>query len=363
MKTLGYGIIGCGRVSARHINTIEEGEGMRLAAIADTHIERAEQISAERPSRPAVYADYNDLLADENVDVAVICLPSQLHAEATIAAVDAGKHIYCEKVMAATLNEARAMIDAAETNGIKLNIGHNTRYFPPYAQAHRLIQDGQIGEVIAIDGAFPTSAMLPDTVRSTFWGIRAGARGHGMVMNFGCHYIDAARYLCGEEFSRVSACITNRYSRGQAPEDQYLITAVCQSGAIVTIAQYSQLTHIGSRNTGFMVYGSEGTLEVFYQPDHLAITRAGDEDSTAIEFDADIRTEGAWTRLHREFRQAIEDDTTPPVPGIEGYRNIEWALGAYLADEQRAWVALPLVEEYRDYAGPTLHESLPVSEP
>ncbi len=363
MKTLGYGIIGCGRVSARHMTTVEAGEAMKLVAVADMHIERARQVSAQRTSRPTVYADYKDLLADENVDVVVICLPSQLHAQATIAAANAGKHVYCEKVMAATLQQARAMIDAAETNGVKLNIGHNTRYFPPYAQAHRLIQAGQIGEVIAVDGAFPTSAMLPDTVRPTFWGIKAGARGHGMVMNFGCHYIDAARYLCADEFSRVSAYITNRYSRGQTPEDQYLITALSHSGAIVTIAQYAQLTNIGSRNTGFMIYGSEGTIEAFYQPERLAIKRAGDEGYTDINFDEDIRSEGAWPRLHREFRQAIENDTTPPVPGIEGYRNIEWALGAYLSDERCAWMDLPLAPEFHDYAGPTLHESLPVSEP
>ncbi|MBM4086049.1 MAG: Gfo/Idh/MocA family oxidoreductase [Planctomycetes bacterium] len=361
MRTFSYGIIGCGNVSGRHLDVCERSEGARLVAIADKQAERAKQVSESRPSRPAVFQDYRELLAHSGVDVVVICLPSQLHAEATIAAANAGKHIYCEKVMATTVNEARAMIQAAAANRVKLMVGHNTRYFPAFAQARRLIQAGEIGEVVAVDGAFPTRAFLPEAVRPTFWGIKAGARGHGMVMNFGGHYVDTARYLCGEEFTRVSAVISNRFSQGRAPEDQYVITAVTPSQTLVTIGQYSQHAHIAARNNGFTVYGTRGILDAFYRPDAVALRRAGDANYAQVPLDPDLTREAPWTRLHRELREAIEKDTEPSVTGADGLRNIEWALGAYLASERRTWIDLPLAPEHWDYPGPTLAESLPVA--
>ena len=267
----------------------------------------------------------------------------------------------CEKVMAASVNEARAMITAAEENGVRLMIGHNTRYFPAFAQARRLIEAGEIGEVVAIDGAFPNRASLPDTVRPTFWGIKAGARGHGIVMNFGCHYVDTARFLCGEAFTRVSAHIGNRFSEDRAPEDQYVITAITDSQTVVTIAHYGQHAPVRSRNTGFTIYGTHGILEAFYFPDAVAIRRADADDYREVDIDADLKSEGTWERLHRELREAIENGVEPSVTGTDGLRNIEWALGAYLSHQKGSWVELPLAPEHWDYCGPTMHESLPMA--
>ena len=361
MEELGYGVIGCGNVSDRHLSAVEGGARMRLVAVADRQVERARQMVAARPSEPAVYADVDALLGDTRVDVVVICLPSHLHAETAVAAANAGKHIYCEKVMAASVNEARAMITAAEENGVRLMIGHNTRYFPAFAQARRLIEAGEIGEVVAIDGAFPNRASLPDTVRPTFWGIKAGARGHGIVMNFGCHYVDTARFLCGEAFTRVSAHIGNRFSEDRAPEDQYVITAITDSQTVVTIAHYGQHAPVRSRNTGFTIYGTHGILEAFYFPDAVAIRRADADDYREVDIDADLKSEGTWERLHRELREAIENGVEPSVTGTDGLRNIEWALGAYLSHQKGSWVELPLAPEHWDYCGPTMHESLPMA--
>lgn len=359
MEALGYGIIGCGRVSGRHMDIIDESEGMRLAAIADRQLEHAREVGRKYHSQPTVYDDHRSLLDDPGVDVVVICLPSQLHAEAAVAAAEAGKHIYCEKVMATTIREAQAMIDAARVADVKLMIGHNTRWFPPFAQARRIIEAGQIGQVVGIDGAFSTRAFLPETVRPTFWGIKAGARGHGMIMNFGTHYADTAAFLAGEQFSRISAFITNRFSQGQAPEDQYVVTAVCQSEALVTIAQYSQLQHIPTRTTGFIVYGTEGTLEAFYHPHSVALKLPGEDDYRPVTLDEDLTRHDPWERLHAQFRQCIEDGSEPLVTGDHGLQALQWAIGAYAAAESGRWLDLPLEERWWDYPGPVMVESLP----
>jgi UDP-N-acetylglucosamine 3-dehydrogenase len=356
---IGYGVIGCGRISKRHLNIIENGPGMRLAAIADRQVEHAQNTALGYASRPTVYEDYCALLDDPAVDVVVICLPSQLHAEATIAAAQARKHVYCEKIMATTIREAHAMIETARAADVKLMIGHNTRWFTPFAQARRIIESGQIGQIVDIDGAFSMQAFLPDTVRPTFWGIKAGARGHGKIMNFGSHYADTAAFLAGEQFGRISAFITNRFSRGQAPEDHFIVTAVCQSEATVTIAQYGQLHSIPLRNRGFVIYGTDGHLEAFYQPDSIAIRLAGEKSYRSVQPDDDLADVNPWQRLHEQFRQCIEEDTEPLVTGADGLRALEWAVGAYVAAETEQWVQLPLAEQWWDYSGPVMEESLP----
>ncbi len=365
IETLGYGIIACGKVSPRHMDAAEQIQGAQLVAIADQNVEKAEQISAERESKPAVYQDYQDLLQDKNVDVVVICLPTQLHAEVTIAAAKAKKHIYCEKAMAPTLKECRDMIAAADDSGVKLTIGQSTRFQACYIQARRVIEAGQIGEVIAIDGAFPSKATLAEDVGADFWRFKAGAQGHGWVVNFGCHYIDTARYLAGEEPRHVSAYVANRFSVGQTPEDQFLITAVCDGQAIITIGQYGTLTHTATRTNGFVIYGTEGVLEAYWRPDGLTLERGADE-TVPIELDEDLKRDGgwggAWLRIHREFRQCIEDDTAPPVTGRDGMLNVEWAMAAYLSNERRAWMDLPLGPEFYEYGGPKLYEEVPVAQ-
>ncbi|MCK4276377.1 MAG: Gfo/Idh/MocA family oxidoreductase, partial [Phycisphaerae bacterium] len=223
METLGYGVIGCGTVSARHMDAAEQIQGAQLVAIADQNVEKAEQISRERESKPAVYQDYQDLLQDKNIDVVVICVPTQMHGEMTVAAARGGRHVYCEKAMAPTLKECRAMIAAADDSAVKLMIGQSTRFQVPYAQARRVIESGQVGDVIAVDGAFPTKATLSEDVGADFWRFKAGAQGHGHVVNFGCHYIDTARYISSQDPRHVSAYIGNRFSAGQIPEDQFVI--------------------------------------------------------------------------------------------------------------------------------------------
>ena len=351
MKTLGYGIIGCGRVSARHLDAAEQIEGARLVAVADRELEKARAVSNDRASQPAAFSDYRDLLGVAEVDVVVICLPTHLHADAAVAAARAGKHVFCEKAMAPTLRGCRDMMEAADTNGVKLTVGHSWRFFAPFQQARRLIDAGVVGDIVALDGSFCGKATLPGDVRDDFWRFQPGAQGHGYVVNFGCHYVDAARYLCGQDIRRVSAFIGNRFSEGQTPEDQFVITALCDKGALITIGFYASLRHVAVRNAGFVVYGTEGALEVYQNARALRLTPAGGEP-VEVPIDEDLVATGPWMRFHRQFRQCIEDDGPPPVSGRDGAACVEWAVAAYLANERGVWMDLPLAPDCHGYGGP-----------
>lgn len=363
MSDYGYGLIGCGRVSQRHAEVIGRLEGARLAAIADMNTERAEQMATGHADSPRVYADYRDLLADDTVGVVVVLLPTHMHVEAVLTAADAGKHIYCEKAMATTLADCRRMIDATEAAGVKLAVGHNTRYFPPFAQAQRLLAAGEIGELVGMSGVFPNQAAVEGAVRPTFWGIKQGAQGHGVVVNFGCHYLDTTRAISGENPVRVAAHVGNRFSEHRAPEDQFAITAVCESGTFFTVSQFGQKKHVPTRNVGFTVYGTEGVIEAFYHPDHIAVRRADDDDYRQVEYDEDLQDGDPWMILHGRFLEAIRTGGEPPVTGMDGYRNLELALASYLSAESGRWMELPLGPEHEHYPGPTREESLDIAEP
>lgn len=354
MKQLGYGIIGAGKVALRHMTCAEAMEETKLVAIADHNVEKAQQIAAQRETPPAVYADWQGLLADPAVDIVVVCVPTQYHAEVVIAAAEAGKHIYCEKAMAPTLRECDAMLAAAQAGQIKLNIGQSTRFVGIYVQAQRLVEAGEIGGVIAVNAFFSDKAMLREEVGEDFWRYKTGARGHGCVVNFGCHWVDTARYLIAQEPVRVCAHIGNRYSCD--PEDQFVITAVCDGQALMTIGDYGAPHYTNSRRNGFVIYGEQGVL--YACPGEGIILQRAGEEAVAVPLAEDLKEE-TWLRFHRAFVASVRDDTPVPVSGEEGRRNVEWALASYIAQEQGRWVDLPLGPQWADYYGPVRTEEVP----
>lgn len=361
MDTLGYGVIGLGRISARHIEAINRLDGGRVAAVADTNLEKAQAVADEHADGPAAYADYEQLLADEAVDVAVVLVPTHLHRDVSVAGMDAGKHVMCEKAMAPSVRECMDMIEARDRNGVKLMIAHSTRFRAPFITARRLVEDGAIGQPLGIDGHFVAGATQRDEVPRDFWRFKEGAAGHGYVVNFGCHYIDTSRAMLGADPVSVSGHVGNRFSQGVIPEDHYVITALCDDGTTISLAQYGTLESYRVPTNGYAVFGTEGMLQTYWRPDRVALSRAGEEPRD-VEIDKSLYEAGAWGREHDGFYASITEDTQEPVTGEDAMRNIEWASAAYLSSERRCWVDLPLCEEDCEYCGPCLGETLPPKE-
>ncbi len=357
MQEPGYGVIGLGRISARHIEAIDRLPSGRVAAVADTDIDRANQLANQHVDGPTAYADYHELLADDAVDVAVVLVPTHLHRDVSVAAMDAGRHVLCEKAMAPSVRECMDMIEARDRNGVKLMIGHSTRFRAPFITARRLVEDGAIGEPLGIDGHFVAGATQKDEVPDDFWRFKEGAAGHGYVVNFGCHYIDTSRAMIGADPVWVSGHVGNRYSEGVIPEDHYVITAMCDNDTTISIAQYGTLERYRVATSGYAIFGSEGMIEAYWRPDRVVLSEAGDEPRE-IEIDESLYDAGAWGREHTQFYASVTEDTEEPVTGEDAMRNIEWATAAYLSSERGCRVELPLCEEDCEYCGPCLEETL-----
>lgn len=360
MDSLGYGIIGCGRISVQHIEALSALAGVRVVAVADPKEEKARRAAASIPEGAQVYTDYHHLLAHPEVHVAVICAPTHLHRDVTVEAAAAGKHVYCEKAIAHTLAAARQMMAARDRYGIKLMIGQSTRFRAQYMMARRLIAEGAIGQPFAVEGRFTGHVTTPAMGATDSWRYQAASAGNGHVINFGCHYVDTARFLSGCEPERVLAWVDNFFSSGMAPEDQFAVISPCGRGAVITIVMYSNPPNVSAPGDGYTIHGTEGCLEVGQGSAGVTVARPGGAPEL-IPPDEALRAEGAFTRIHRLFAECVRHNTPEPVTAEDAARNLEWGLAAYLSQERGGWVELPLGPEYADYAGPQLERDLPAT--
>lgn len=198
-KKLKWGIMGCAGIAKRavipglHLSELNEA-----AAIASRDVDNAKR-TAEELNIGTAYGSYEELLADDSLDVIYIPLPNHLHREWTIRAAEAGKHILCEKPLALNEREAAEMAEACAEAGVLLSEAFMYRYHPRYQMIKDIIDSGQIGEIRGIRGAFTfNSAANAGNVRfRKDWG-------GGSIYDVGCYPINAARMLLGKEPEAVT---------------------------------------------------------------------------------------------------------------------------------------------------------------
>ncbi|OQA45503.1 MAG: putative oxidoreductase YcjS [Chloroflexi bacterium ADurb.Bin325] len=140
------GLIGVGQIGKVHLQRYREVAEAEVVAVADLRQDEAKRVAHEH-GIPAVYTDYRDLLARDDIQSVDVALHNRLHAPVTIAALEAGKNVYCEKPISWCYAEARAMVEAAQQHGRMLHVQLNTIYTPEARAAKRLIRDGQLGEI------------------------------------------------------------------------------------------------------------------------------------------------------------------------------------------------------------------------
>ncbi|MBS1722155.1 MAG: Gfo/Idh/MocA family oxidoreductase [Armatimonadetes bacterium] len=191
------GLVGCGFMGRMHANVYSATDKGTLVRAYDKGGERLGQYCKEFGCEPC--SSYEELLASD-IDVVDICLPTDKHAEATVQAARAGKHVFCEKPMALTLQEADTMIAACEQAGVQLAIGHCIRFWPEYALLKQIVDDGRYGQLLSINltryGEFP------------FWSsdnwLADEHRAGGGVLDMHIHDTDFAHFLLGEPDDMVS---------------------------------------------------------------------------------------------------------------------------------------------------------------
>lgn len=194
---LNVGIIGAGRVAQVHAQSIRAVDAARVAGVVDIDTRRAKEFATSYDA--SSYSSLEGMLDDDRIDAVVICTPTSLHAEQTVQAAEAGKHILCEKPIATTLDAADQMIAAARAADVTLMVGHVLRFMPEYVLAHELLEGGEIGAI--------------RTLRAARMSGLVGGAWHGWLLDeeFGLgvfdtqiHDLDFLRWLLGETIQITS---------------------------------------------------------------------------------------------------------------------------------------------------------------
>lgn len=314
------GIIGCGKIAqVRHIPEYAENPDAELRAFFSPNRARAEEQAAKYGGK--VYDTAEELLADPEIDAVSICAANYAHAELTIKALEAGKHVLCEKPMATNLADCEAMVACAEKSGKFLMIGHNQRLAKAHATAKKLIDDGLIGDIVTFRTTFGHGG--PET-----WSISPGKNvwffdkkraAMGVMADLGVHKTDLIQYLTGQRVVRTTARLVTLDKRG---EDGALIgvddNAVCiyelSGGAFGTMT--ASWTYYGAEDNSTVLYGTKGIMRIYDDPVHsIVVTLA---DGTVQNYDVEqIQTNDNQTKsgVIDLWIDCLKQNTPPEISG------------------------------------------------
>ena len=191
MEKVKFGIIGIKGFGAFHMRAVLANEEAELAAVCDID-EQAAQEAAEKYGIAKYYGNYRDLIADNNVDAVIIATPDQIHCEMTVAALEAGKHVLCEKPLALHNDDCAKMLAAAKRCNRYLMVGQECRCAPAFILAKEIYESGALGELFFVESeyAHDYSQMPPH------WRMDKENPRHP-VTGGGCHAIDLLRWFAG----------------------------------------------------------------------------------------------------------------------------------------------------------------------
>jgi predicted dehydrogenase len=214
--TLGVGVVGYAFMGAAHAHAWRTAPHVfdlpltpAMVAICGRNA-AAVKAAAERQGWASAETDWRTLIARPDVDLVDICTPGDLHAEIAIAALDAGKHVLCEKPLANTPAEAEAMTAAAQraaAKGVRSMVGFNYRRVPALALARTLVAEGRLGEIRHVRATY-LQDWLTDPAFPLSWRLVRERAGSGALGDLGAHIIDLAQYLTGEPITAVSGSTT-----------------------------------------------------------------------------------------------------------------------------------------------------------
>lgn len=331
MSRVGFGLIGCGSMGVHLATQANQVEGAKVVAVCDPDQERASQASSKLGGVPT-FANHNDMLSLSEVNAVIIASPNSQHAPQACDAAKAGKHIFCEKPMAPTLEECDRMIQAAKEAGVKLMISQVLRFFPVFQETIRLVSSGVIGEPRAVRIARTGGAK---GIFESGWRTKYAHTG-GILMEINAHELDFMRVLCGD-VELVNAVADQIVHGVYDYHDTFFVEMRFRSGAIGCLHS-SIADSIGGYH--MVIQGTKGTLmnEGFGGPIRYA---EFDGEQKVIQA-SEIQAEEPYHHELRLFVEAVLEDKEPPITGLDGRAAVELAIAAYRSANTRNTVRLPL---------------------
>lgn len=328
---LKIGIIGCGGIAnGKHMPSLSKLDDVEMVAFCDIIKERAEKAAKDYGNEEAkVYTDYKELLKDKSIDVVHVCTPNKSHSVITVDALEADKHVMCEKPMAKTAKEARDMLDAAKRTGKKLTIGYQGRFRADSTYLNKVCRRGDLGEIYFAKAHAIRRRAVPT------WGVflNEEEQGGGPLIDIGTHALDLTlwmmdnykpKYVVGTAYHKLAEKENAANAWGPWDPEEFTVEdsafgfVVMEDGATIILESSWALntTQVGESMT--TLCGTEGGADMW---DGLTIN--GEQFGKLYELKPDLSAGGVAfyegdsedpsVLEARSWIDSIKNDTDPVV--------------------------------------------------
>lgn len=336
---LKIGIIGCGKITeVRHAPEYAENPNCQLVAFFDVVPERAKALAEQYGG--VAYDSIEALLASD-VDAVSVCVANAYHAQTSIQALKAGKHVLCEKPMATTPEDCEAMVAAAKAAGKFLMIGQNQRLAKAHVKAREIIESGEMGKVITFETHFAHPGPEGWTGVRDSWFFDKKVASFGVMADLGVHKTDLIHYLTGKKIVRTSAVLATlnkTFSDGRpiTVDDNAYAIYTMEDGVVGTM--HVSWTNYGNENNSTKMYMEGGVLRMYDDPKYSLIVEK--RDGEVIPYELDLLTSNkeqtsggrTSTGVIDAFVESIVTNTPPAISGESAMH----AMKVVFANEQSA---------------------------
>ncbi|MDR0405757.1 MAG: Gfo/Idh/MocA family oxidoreductase [Clostridiales bacterium] len=312
------GVVGTGIISESYFAAFARLGGFAVTAVCDIQPDRA-ALTAKRFGA-AAYTDFRDMAAAGGLDIAVICLPHGLHAEAAERFAESGAHIIVEKPMANTTAECDRMLRAAARNSVCMMVGHLQRYTAHNRLIQKLADSGGLGDL----------AMITDIRAENYfhdgrpkWFLDKALAGGGIMMNYGAHSLDKLQWITGRKIVGISGRMSQRIA-GIAVEGDASYLLTLEGGVTASVAYCG---YRAARHSELCLLFTDGAIR--FDGTDVWVSRAGGEYTLA----APEEDNAPFDLMVSGFVRAIESGVSPPLSGDYGREIIRWIEKFYSQQE------------------------------
>ena len=327
---LSVAVAGCGYFGTKRIQACAKiPDEINLRAVMDMDESRAAQAGAAAGVNH--FSDYDALLNETDIDAIILAVPNNMHASMSVQALEAGKHVLCEKPLAIRPSEAQLIVDAAEVNGRFVKTASNHRFFPTVTKAVELYSEGLIGQALSFRGAIGNDGAL--TRDSWFW--KKEIAGGGTMMDNACHLLDIARMFMGD-FSQCLGQVANLYWKQAEVEDYATGIFVTEEG------RQALITSSWTQWTGYFYFELWGDAGYIFVE-----SRGGDKVTIGDNRHGVVHTydygDYPITSYQDEvsyFARSVIASEQPVPSASDGLAVIKMIDGVYRSTAKKTWVSL-----------------------
>jgi len=283
-------------------------------------MERAKSFATKHRIEYA-YDSLSKMLQNQELDVVYIATPNSVHAQQTIEAAYAGKHVLCEKPMALTVRDAELMIEACNKNKVRLGVDFQNRYHPAHIEAQRNIQSGMVGKIYLAKAQYCSDRFRGYWRKHKGWRNDPIMAGAGALVNSGVHPIDLLRFLVRSEIEEVRALTDEKLPKYPVDDMVYVIMEFENGMRAVVISGIL----VPRSDNDVVLYGSKakitckGTVGVRLQGEFLL---EGNSLNTRMVFSTDDPMSALYTPVVEAFNKCIDENTEPEISGYDGLKMV-----------------------------------------